>query len=69
MDAKTKRKHLNDYSKAARDIELAGVAITILERMNCRGAITAINALKRRSTSRIKKLDAAAAKLGAPYGA
>ena len=69
MDAKTKRKHLNDYTCAAREIELAGVAITILEGMNCREATTAINALKRRSMNRIKRLDAAAAKLGAPYGA
>ena len=69
MDAKTKRKHLREYTTAARNLELAGVAVTILEGMNTREATSAVNALQRGQKRQLKLLDAAAAKLGAPYGA
>lgn len=63
---KTKRQYLDDYSRALRDIELAGIAIDILEKV--RGSQSIVRMLKNKSISRLKRLDAAAAKLGAPYG-
>jgi len=69
MDTKTKRKYLRDYTCAARNLELAGVALTILEGMNTREAASAVNALQRGQKRQLKLLDAAAAKLGVPYGA
>ncbi|MBK8772222.1 MAG: hypothetical protein IPM06_17615 [Rhizobiales bacterium] len=67
MGEKTKRKHLNDYSHAHRDIELTEAAINILERVS--GAQTVVKALKRKQQVHLRRLDAAAEKLGAPYGA
>ena len=67
MDAKTRRKYLNDYSSAHRDIELTEAAIGILERVT--GAQRVIAMLKKSQQRHLSKLDAASVKLGAPYGA
>lgn len=67
MDAKTKRKHLNDYRSAHRDIELTEAAIQLLERVSNTASVVAT--LKRRQHTHLRRLDAAAEKLGAPYGA
>ena len=67
VDAKTKRKHLNDYSHAHRDIELTQLAIDLMERVG--NSETIVKALKNKRHSHLRKMDAAAAKLGAPYGA
>lgn len=67
MDAKTKRKHLNDYSHAHRDIELTEAAILLLEKVS--NAQTVVKALKKKQIMHLRRIDAAAAKLGAPYGA
>ena len=69
MDAHTKRKHLEAYTWAARNIELTGAAIVILEGVDGNEARTAIRVLMRSQQRHLKRLDAAAAKLGAPYGA
>ncbi len=61
------RRHLNDFQDAARQIELAQVAIDVMEKMNTRAATAAIRILKRGQQPLLKRLDAAAAKLGAPY--
>ncbi len=66
MDAKTKRKHLNDYSAACRDIELTEAAIGILERVT--GANGVVATLKKKQQVQLRRIDAAAEKLGAPYG-
>jgi len=69
MDQKKQRHHLAVYTLAARQIELAGVAIRVLEGMNTREAVQAIRILERGQQVQLKRLDAAAEKLGAPYGA
>lgn len=67
MDAKTRRKHLNDYSAAHRDIELTEVSIGILERVT--GAASVVATLKKKQNAHLRRIAAAAEKLGAPYGA
>lgn len=69
MGKKTQREHLRTYTIAARQLELAGVAINVLEGMNTREAAQAIKTLQRGQQVQLKRLDDAAAKLGAPYGA
>lgn len=70
MDAKTKRKHLNDFTDAHTQIELAEEAIRTLERMDGGAALLRLIASLRREQQRaLSRMDAAAAKLGAPYGA
>ena len=69
MDQKKQREHLNDYTNAARQIELAGVAIRVLEGMNVPEALRAIKTLERSQQKQLALMDAAAEKLGAPYGA
>jgi hypothetical protein len=69
MDTKKQREHLRAYTLAARQIELAGVAIGVLEGMNTREASQAIKTLQRGQQRQLKLLDAAAERLGAPYGA
>jgi len=61
------RKHLEDYTDAARDIELAEVAIDVLEKMSGATAQRLIKTLKYLQQRALTRLDAAAAKLGAPY--
>jgi hypothetical protein len=67
MDAKTTRKYLADHARASKDIELTEAAISILERVSgCNGVI---ETLKKKQQAQLRKIDAAAEKLGAPYGA
>lgn len=65
---KTPRAHLNDYTYAMREIELAEVAVKILEALNSIESRRAIKMLLKLQQRQVKRLDAAAAKLGAPYG-
>lgn len=67
VDAKTQRKYLNEHSAASRDIELVEVAIGILERVSGCGSV--VQTLKRKQQKYLTRIDAAAEKLGAPYGA
>lgn len=67
MKAKTSRDHLNDYTHALRQIELAGAAIAVLETMNTDEASQAVKLLNSGQKKLIRRMDAAAAKLGAPY--
>lgn len=69
MDAKTKRKHLNEFTEAHTQIELAEQAINTLERMSGNQPIRMIASLKYLQQRALKRMDAAAEKLGAPYGA
>jgi len=69
MDAKTRRKHLRDFQDAAREIELGGVCIGILEAMRDPVGQRCIKALNASAQRQLTKLDKAAEKLGAPYGA
>ena len=69
MDAKQRRKHLSDYTDAAREIELAGVAIKVLEGLRSAEGVRCIKLLEAMQQRQIRALDAAAANLGAPYGA
>lgn len=64
-DAKTRRKHLREYSAAHGDIELTGAAIGILERVS--GTEKAIKMLQKLQHKQLDRMDAAAEKLGAPY--
>jgi hypothetical protein len=69
MKQRTQRKHLLDYTVAAKNLELSEVAINVLEGVNTSESRIAIRALKRGQQKQLKLLDAAAEKLGAPYGA
>jgi len=69
MDQKKQRQYLRDYTTAARNIELNEAAIRVIESLITREAETAIKVLKRGQQRQLKLLDAAAEKLGAPYGA
>jgi hypothetical protein len=60
---------LREFQDAARTMELAEAAINILERLSTSEASAAIRALKRGQQKQLRLLDAAAAKLGAPYPA
>lgn len=60
------RAHLDTYTHAARQIELAEVAIEVLERMNASEATRAINILKRGQQRYLRWLDAAEVKLTDP---
>jgi len=66
VDAKTKRKHLNDHSRASKEIELTEMAILILERVT--GCYGVIATLKKKQHAQLRRIDAASEKLGAPYG-
>lgn len=66
-DAKSARMALSRYSYAHRMLQLAGAAITILESMNTSEAARAIKTLQGGQQKLLKEMDAAAAKLGAPY--
>lgn len=67
MSTKTQRKHLEDYTDAAREIELSGAAVSVLEGMRSAEAQRAIKLMHTVQQRRLKHLDAAAEKLGAPY--
>jgi hypothetical protein len=64
---KTQRDWLDEYSKAARDIEISEAAITVLAACSHRAARVAVAALKNGQQGCLRRLDAAAARLGAPY--
>lgn len=66
-DPKTQREHLHKYHRAAMCMELQEAAIVMLERVSSSEASQAIRTLKRGQQRQLKLLDAAAAKLGAPY--
>lgn len=68
-DPKKQREHLQTYTAAARALELHEVAINVLEGANTTEAARAITILKRAQHRQLRLLDAAAAKLGAPYPA
>lgn len=61
----TPHDHLRDYAKAHRDIELADVAIEILERVT--GCRSIVDSLKRKQQTFLRRMDSAAEGLGAPY--
>lgn len=61
----TRRKYLQDYTAAHRDIELTEAAIGLLERVS--GTAAVVKSLKRKQQVALRRLDTAAAKLGAPY--
>lgn len=63
------RKRLREYTEAARQIELGGVAIGVLEKMRGKTPARLIKSLEYEQQRALKRLDAAAAKLGAPYRA
>jgi len=63
----TQREHLNAYTTAVRDLELTDTAIEILERVTGVASQRCIKALKAEQQRHLKRLDVAAAKLGAPY--
>lgn len=67
MKTRTPREHLNDYTDAAREIELAGVAIKVLEGLRSAEGARCIKLLEGMQRRQIPLMDAAAAKLGAPY--
>jgi hypothetical protein len=67
VDPKKQREHLRAYTAAARAMELHEVAITVLEGAATIEAARAIILLKRAQVRQLNLLDAAAAKLGAPY--
>jgi hypothetical protein len=69
MDKKTRRKHLNEYTEAARQIELAAVAICVLEGLDGAAAVRCIAALQKEQQRALKRMDRCAEMLGAPYGA
>lgn len=66
-DTMARRQHLVDYTSAAREIELAAVAVKVLEGMRSAEALKAIALLRRCQSRQLSLLDAAAANLGAPY--
>lgn len=59
-------KALRDYEVAHRDIELAGLAIDILKKLQDRSGGECIKKLLAGRQRSLRKMDAAAAKLGAP---
>jgi hypothetical protein len=69
LDPKKQREHLRAYESALRHLELHEAAIRILENLSSPESAQARRALKRGQTRQLKLLDAAAAKLGAPYPA
>ena len=64
MDAQTKRQHLDDHRHAAREIELAGICIGILEIMRDPAVDRCIKALKVSQQRQLKRMEQAAEKLG-----
>jgi flagellin-specific chaperone FliS len=69
MSTNPRRKILLIYAAAVRDLELAEAAIRIIEGMNLHSRTSrCIDLLKKQQQISLKRLDAAAEKLGAPYG-
>lgn len=67
MSLTEKRRHLDDYHRASRDMELAQVCIDILEQMQDKARTKCIKELKAAQQRQLRELDAAAERLGAPY--
>jgi len=67
MDTKMRRRHLNDYTRAHTDILLTQSAIDLMDRVS--NSRTILNALKKKRSACLHKMDYAAEKMGAPYGA
>jgi hypothetical protein len=67
MNAKAKRKHLDEFSTAFRDIEFAEACIETLERLSGATPRRCIKQLKHYQQQALRRMDAAAEKLGAPY--
>ena len=65
--ASDKRKYLYEYADASRQIELAAVAIDVLEKMQGAAAVRCIAALQAEQQRALVLLDKYAEKLGAPY--
>lgn len=61
------RKHLKTYGNELKEIEFAELAIHICERISDPAGARCVAQLKRAQQRILKRLDAAAAKLGAPY--
>lgn len=59
------RKHLTQYNRAVRNLEIAHAAIIMLEGMNTLEASQAIKTLQRGQQKQLKVLDAAAAAIAA----
>ncbi len=68
-DPKKQREHLRVYTAATRAMELHEAAIRVLEGAGTTEAERAIVMLKRAQQRQLVRLDAAAARLGAPYPA
>lgn len=66
-DPKKQRESLRAYTAAARALELHETAMAVLETAGTKEAARAIAVLRRAQQRQLKLLDAAAAKLGAPY--
>lgn len=66
---KTPREHLEDYTYAARALEMQELCIGILEHQGSQASMRCVDILKRDQQVQLRRLDAAAAKLGAPYPA
>ena len=66
-DKKTPRQHLEDYTYVLRSMEIQQVAIDLLDHLGTAGSMRAVAILKRDQQVQLRKLDAAAARLGAPY--
>jgi hypothetical protein len=62
-----KREHLNEYTRQHEEIMNAGAAIEILERMRDPAAQRCITQLLAAQQRALKRMDKAAALLGAPY--
>lgn len=67
MKTKTPRQYLADYTDAAREIELAGAAIRLLESMRSAEGARCIKLLETAQQRHLVRMDCAAANLGAPY--
>lgn len=67
MSAKSKRAILLEYQEEVRNLELSEAAINLLEQVQGRAAQRCIETLKRDQCRMVRRLDAAAGKLGAPY--
>lgn len=69
MTVKERRKYLREYTNAARQIELGHACTLLLQGMSGAAPARCIKQLQHHSQQALRRLDAAAEKLGAPYGA
>ena len=64
-----KREALNKYTESVLQMELAEIAIEALSKMRGKTPERCIKSLKFEQQRALKRMDAMAEKLGAPYGA